>query len=335
MSTGLAEPDLRAPERTGAETDLPAPGPRPSAARRRPRTRLETAGLALTGVGLGTVLFALYAFVYSDLVNARHQSLLWDELRSVLASGRGGSAPVQAGDDSGLLGSAATARTERETVKPTPPGTPVALLRIPRLGLREVVVEGTTAAELRRGPGHYRGTPLPGEPGNAAIAARRATFGGPFADLDRLRRGDRIEVVTQGGRFTYLVDRPARRVRSGDPDPLVNTPTDHLTLVTSTPRGLATEGLVVRARLRGLPVVPAPGRVLGTPSRAESGFDAAPGAAYAMVFWGGLLAAAAVGAALLYRRWLRWPTWLLTTPVLLALTLRFFQSVTDLFPATW
>ncbi len=43
-----------------------------------------------------------------------------------------------------------------------------------------VGVQGTNVGDLRKGPGHYLNTPFPGEPGNAAIAGHRTTFGAPF-----------------------------------------------------------------------------------------------------------------------------------------------------------
>jgi sortase A len=66
-------------------------------------------------------------------------------------------------------------------------GTPVALLEIPRLGLREVIVEGTSSDPMMSGPGHRRDTPLPGQVGTSVIAGWRATYGGPFRSIDQLR----------------------------------------------------------------------------------------------------------------------------------------------------
>ncbi len=63
-------------------------------------------------------------------------------------------------------------------------GDPVGEIRIPAIGLDQVVVEGTNTNDLRQGPGHYIGTPLPGQGGNAAIAGHRTTYGHPFYNLD-------------------------------------------------------------------------------------------------------------------------------------------------------
>jgi sortase A len=75
------------------------------------------------------------------------------------------------------------------------------------IGVDSVVVAGTGAASLRRGPGHYPGTPLPGARGTVAIAGHRTTYGAPFRRLDKLDTGDRIEVSMPYGRFVYAVER--------------------------------------------------------------------------------------------------------------------------------
>lgn len=85
-------------------------------------------------------------------------------------------------------------------------GDAFARLRIPAIGLETIVVEGIGVADLRRGPGHYPGTGIPGELGNVAIAGHRTTYGQPFHDLDKLQPGDEIVVETNEGAFTYLVE---------------------------------------------------------------------------------------------------------------------------------
>jgi sortase A len=76
---------------------------------------------------------------------------------------------------------------------------------IPRIGLSSFVVEGTNVGDLRRGPGHYPGTPLPGQRGTVAIAGHRTTYGAPFRHIDKLRPGDRILLDMTYGRFVYSV----------------------------------------------------------------------------------------------------------------------------------
>lgn len=129
-------------------------------------------------------------------------------------------------------------------------GQPVAIIDIPEIGVDKVVVQGTSTADLRQGPGHYPGTPLPGQPGNAAIAGHRTTYGAPFFDLDHLARGDVIVMTTAQGRFRYAVT--STLVVDPDDTAVVGpTPFAELTLTTCNPRFSAAQRLVVHARLRG------------------------------------------------------------------------------------
>ena len=65
----------------------------------------------------------------------------------------------------------------------------MAVLEIPALHLFDAVVQGSDAEDLRSGPGHMPTTALPGEPGNAVIAGRRATFGAPFGAIGSPQAG--------------------------------------------------------------------------------------------------------------------------------------------------
>jgi sortase A len=80
-------------------------------------------------------------------------------------------------------------------------------LLIPSIGVSDYVVEGTDAENLRKGPGHYPDTPLPGQHGTSAIAGHRTTYGAPFRNLDKLEHNDRIVVELPYGTFVYKVDR--------------------------------------------------------------------------------------------------------------------------------
>ncbi len=128
-------------------------------------------------------------------------------------------------------------------------------IKIPKLGVDMVVVEGTTPSALKAGAGHYRGTPLPCEMGNVAIAGHRTTYGKPFAQLDRLGEGDTITLVTPKGTCEYVVSD-----RGESPNPFIvqpeniaivaNTPGErNLTLTTCHPKGSARQRLIIRAHL--------------------------------------------------------------------------------------
>ena len=89
----------------------------------------------------------------------------------------------------------------------TDDGDPLGRIRVPSIGVSSVVVAGTDTSSLRKGPGHYPGTPLPGTHGTVAIAGHRTTYGAPFRHLDELGRGDRVELRMPYGTFLYSVER--------------------------------------------------------------------------------------------------------------------------------
>ena len=109
-----------------------------------------------------------------------------------------------------LLCSPASSAGERGAAATPPPlGTVIGTIVIPKLHVRELVREGTDAAELNLGPSHYPWTDLPGRGGTVAIAGHRTTYGAWFRHLDELAAGDLIEVVMRpafgGGSFRYRV----------------------------------------------------------------------------------------------------------------------------------
>ena len=131
-------------------------------------------------------------------------------------------------------------------------GNPVGLMRIAKIGLDKVIVQGTSTNDLRQGPGHYPGTPLPGELGNAAIAGHRTTYGAPFYNLDALVPGDLIVITTVQGTFTYSVTGTVI-VSPNDTSVVDDTAFPELTLTTCNPRFSASQRLVVHARLTTAP----------------------------------------------------------------------------------
>ena len=137
-------------------------------------------------------------------------------------------------------------------VAPTVPdpalGGPVGVLSIPRISLSMVVVEGIDANQLRSGPGHYPGTPMPGEAGNVAIAGHRTTYLHPFYDLNELVPGDNVDILTVQGLFVYHVVS-SQVVSPNDVAVVAPTPTPTLTLTTCNPRYSASQRLVVKATL--------------------------------------------------------------------------------------
>ena len=119
-------------------------------------------------------------------------------------------------------------------------------------------MEGVRRRDLKKGPGHLTGSPLPGQPGNSVISGHRTTYGAPFGDLDELVAGDRIEVETALGLHIYEVREAPAQCRNEDGLCVVR-PTDlwvtepregaWLTLTTCHPRFSARRRLIVFAQL--------------------------------------------------------------------------------------
>jgi sortase A len=124
---------------------------------------------------------------------------------------------------------------------------PVAIIRIPRIHLDMVVVEGTGDVELTKGPGHYAGTAYPWQStGRVGIAGHRTTYLHPFWALNELRPGDRIQIQTKAGTFRYAVVRHAL-VSPQDVGVLRQTRRPTLVLTTCAPRFSAAQRLAVFA----------------------------------------------------------------------------------------
>ena len=86
-------------------------------------------------------------------------------------------------------------------------GDAIGKIVMPTIDRSYYVVEGTGTGDLRKGPGHYPDTPLPGDRGTVAIAGHRTTYLAPFRHIDSLRRGARITLEMPYGTFVYRVQR--------------------------------------------------------------------------------------------------------------------------------
>jgi sortase A len=144
--------------------------------------------------------------------------------------------------------------TEAPPALPLPPiaeGDAIGELRIPRIDLEKVIVAGVSVPDLKKGPGHFPQTPMPGELGNAAIAGHRTTYGGPFLQLDEVEVGDEIVWVNLFGQeFVYQVTgseivKPSQGEVINTLDPAKAT----LTLVTCDPVRTSKNRLIVYAEL--------------------------------------------------------------------------------------
>jgi sortase A len=216
---------MRRPRVRGVEMSTAMEFPPPVARGRQLRGNriLRFTGWTFIGAGFLVIAFILYELLGTGLVTARYQRELREDLAPGLARPVGG-----------------------EPLPPPVPGQAVGIVRIPEIGLDMAVVEGINPEDLKKGPGHYPGTPLPGARGNVGIAGHRTTYARPFWALDRLEAGDRILVDTRRGRFVYRVEW-SRVVAPDQVEVLAPTPDPSLTLTTCHPKFSAAQRLVVRA----------------------------------------------------------------------------------------
>ncbi|WP_395155801.1 sortase [Ilumatobacter sp.] len=230
-------------------------------------------GKTLIATGLLIFGFVTYQLWGTGIETARAQNRLESEFDALLAN----SAPVTAPDfaaDGGSETAPATTTVDAagQPVKalepvgtPTAPPVPVeqqnidtsiengsalARLEIPKIGRNDIVVAGVATSDLKRGPGHFPDTPLPGQLGNSAIAGHRTTYGAPFFNVDDLQLGDEIIATTLNGRFTYRVT--GQRIVASNMHWVVATtdPTKAtLTLISCEPKYTAQKRIVIFSEL--------------------------------------------------------------------------------------
>jgi sortase A len=129
-------------------------------------------------------------------------------------------------------------------------GQGVGRIDIPKIGANFVIVKGTSAGDLRKGPGAYSQTPFPGAPGTVAIAGHRTTYLAPFRHIDRLERGDTITIKMPYAALTYRVER-TRIVAPTDLGVLKRVGYDRLVLTACHPLYSAAKRIAVFARMVG------------------------------------------------------------------------------------
>ena len=252
-------------------------------------------GRVLIVVGLLLLAFAGFQLWGTGLYEARAQDSLRSDFSDALAT------------------TTTTAPGSAPAVDlPPPTGEAVAVIRIPRIGVDRAVVQGVTRADLRKGPGHYPDTPLPGEIGNAAIAGHRTTYGAPFNRLDELQPGDPIEVRTLTGTYVYGV-REQLIVKPSDLSVIAPTTTATLTLTTCHPKFSAARRLVIHADLLPDPSdTPRPAPATLDVSEPPTLADAqAPSDRGGAILWAAITLAVGLGWWWVYRRRRHWTTWIL------------------------
>jgi sortase A len=308
--------------------------------------------------GVVVLLFTAFGLWGTGIFEAHSQSVLRGELAKTLPpgtterAGRIAAHPTHPSSGKGTPGP--------PTVAPPVPapaaGQPIGTIQIPNIGLDQVVVEGVGTDQLEMGPGHYPGTPLPGEQGNVAIAGHRTTYAHPFYDLDQVTPGRTIVLTTAQGIFVYIADGQ-QVVQPTDVAVVGPSPRAELTLTTCNPRYSAATRLVVTATLTSSLLFPTAtpkgtsGRTAGgerSASRAPDRATAArPGTGLAVgggesarrwaaaVGLGVAVVAIAVAVWRLARRVRRrWAVYVPGAAAILVVLFFFFAAITPLLPAS-
>jgi LPXTG-site transpeptidase (sortase) family protein len=294
---------VRPDDETPASDRLPPLGP-----------GMQLARAALVMVFILTVTLLLQLLVIGALQHSSAQERKFDLFRSQLATG---TAPIGPTDNQNRVLAI---------------GAPVAYLEIPTIGLRQVIVEGTTPSAMFSGPGHRRDTPLPGQVGATVIMGRRGAFGGPFSRLGDLAPGDSIQITTGQGIYEYEVIG----VRAeGDPVPIAPTSgSSRLVLATADGRPFLPEGVLrVDADLVGAAVV-GPARLV-TPAAlpaSERFMGADTSTMWALALWLQALIALSLGAVWAWHRWGHAQAWIVFLPPLLLVGLATSGEVARLLP---
>ena len=311
-------------------------------------------GLGRTLIAAGTLilLFVVYQLWGTGLSEARSQDRLKDEFERLFPDAPEVPPPAPAAGSS-------TTTTFPDAPAAPPQGQAIAIIRIPKLSLEKAIVQGVALKDLKKGPGHYPQTPMPGQPGNSAIAGHRTTYGAPFYAVDELKRDDKIYVTTAQGAFEYRV-REIKVVRPSDTYVLDPTPDNRLTLTTCHPRYSARQRMIVISELIG-PAAPA--TPVGEPTPAEPGDDPVVGEGEEIpepglgdpegetgfegglsgedapkapaVLWGLLCAVVAFAVWSVSKRWRKWPAYLLGAPVFFVVLFVFFENFSRLLPANF
>jgi sortase A len=256
-----------------------------------------------------------------------------------------GELPGEPESDTTLPPGTTPPRVAPADLPPPDRGEPIGFISIPEIGADFYMVEGVELRWLQDGPGHFPQTPMPGQPGNAALAGHRTTWKAPFNRIDELAPGDQISIETLQGEFTYeVLPQPAEEgeepkghyiVGPYATEILSDKGDNRLTLMACHPKYSARQRIVVEARLVGNPAPPTPRST--TPETLEDlagGDDTARGPAVlfsliAIAIW---FAAWFVGHR--FRRW-KWLSYLVALPFFAVSLFMAFDFINRLLPAAY
>ncbi len=228
---------------------------------------MQNLGFTLIGLGLLMFLFVGYQLWGTGIQEAQSQNKLENTFKDMIR---------ETSIEKPVLGIPSPIREPIFIAQ----GDGVFLIQMPTINVAKYVVAGVETADLKKGPGHYTSTPLPGELGNSAIAGHRTTYGEPFRHLDDLEIGDPIIITDLFNRtFTYTVT--AQQIVKPS-DSWVTATTDPnkaiLTLTTCDPEFSAKRRLIISAEmdLKSSEIATSPAVTYTQSSPAEPSIDNPP-----------------------------------------------------------
>ena len=171
-------------------------------------------GTALAAVGVLTLFWALLVWQWQDPFTALYTKWKQHQLASQYDKRARSFEPTISGASQAAERESIAREAKRYRTNSTR-GEVIGRLRVPRMGVNMLFVNGTDHDTLKKGPGRDRRTFMPGENRLVYIAGHRTTYLAPFSHIDRLRSGDRITIEVPYGTFIYAVTRH-RIVKSTD-----------------------------------------------------------------------------------------------------------------------
>ncbi|MEO5838912.1 MAG: class E sortase [Acidimicrobiales bacterium] len=333
---------------------------------------LGALGRTLISVGALLLLFVVYQLWGTGLHEARAQHSLSDQFEQLLRTTTT-LAPTTTSPTTSATIVETTEPAPTTTLEVQPPevvaafgsGDAIARIRAPKIDLDKIVVEGVEVDDLRKGPGHYRSTPMPGQRGNAAVAGHRTTYGAPFNRIDELAPGDEITVSTPQGDFAYKV-LPQTDANGEVSGHLIVSPNDvwvlddmgdnRLTLTACHPKYSANQRIIVQAVLVVPPALTP--KLVSKPSGdvtrstvdtvasttlpdepviAREDLDAGLGGdgshRWPAIFWGLMVGVFMIAIGHSTRRWGRIRSWAVSALPLVLVVFVFFEHLDRMLPA--
>lgn len=278
-----------------------------------PSTRQLALSYGLSMLSAALLVLVLSVTLVSQLQHFTAQNSLYDQARLELAEG---SIPVGQTDIDGKL---------------VQPGAPLAILEIPSLGVREVIVEGTASSQTKTGVGHRRDTPLPGQPGASVLMGRAAAYGGVFGRIDELPTGSEIIVTTGQGiaRYSVLGVRTPKTAL-----PVLSGTQSRLTLTSATGLPFVPNGIVrVDAELKTTAFEKPPAAIrTGLIDDSEQALGSDTSGVFALSWMLELLLIMVVVATWIWNRLPKRVGWILLLPPITCTALAVSGSIASLLP---